>query len=232
MAKIYSYVLRYDDGAAPNPFGGVCTLTICKPVIRRNAGEGDWIIGTGSSNAYKRDGSRPNLSKHLVYAMKVELVLSLKKYDNYCHQYLPIKIPNLKSEIASLGDCIYDYSQSNSPDQRPGVHGPDSYNRDLRGENSLISRKFYYFGENAVEIPERLYPLIKQNQGHKKIEDPELVKQFEEWILEFEAGKLYGNPQILTWNDSTKGSNCEKGRCSELDDEEILLTSNFKSCND
>ena len=35
--SIYSYVLRIDDGAAPNPFWEICTLTICKPVIRRNA---------------------------------------------------------------------------------------------------------------------------------------------------------------------------------------------------
>ena len=48
MSKIYSYVLRIDDGAAPNPFWGLCTLTICKPAIRRNAQIADWIIGTGS----------------------------------------------------------------------------------------------------------------------------------------------------------------------------------------
>ncbi len=45
---IYSYVLRYDDGVAPNPFFGFCTLAVCKPVIRRKAQVGDWIIGTGS----------------------------------------------------------------------------------------------------------------------------------------------------------------------------------------
>lgn len=39
--NIYSYVLRTDDGAAPNPFWGTCTLTICKPVIRRTAHIGD-----------------------------------------------------------------------------------------------------------------------------------------------------------------------------------------------
>ena len=51
MNKLFSYVLRFDDGAAPNPFGGICTLTICKPAIRRSASVGDWIIGTGSKNS-------------------------------------------------------------------------------------------------------------------------------------------------------------------------------------
>ena len=46
--KIYSYVLKHDSGFAPNPFWGFCTLATCKPVIRRNAKPGDWIIGTGS----------------------------------------------------------------------------------------------------------------------------------------------------------------------------------------
>lgn len=45
MTKIYSYVLRIDNGAAPNAFGQFCTLTICKPAIRRNAEIGDWVIG-------------------------------------------------------------------------------------------------------------------------------------------------------------------------------------------
>ena len=61
MGQIYSYVLRYDDGVAPNPYGGVCTLAICKPVIRKKAQVGDWVIGTGSFEL--------GLGDTLVYAM-------------------------------------------------------------------------------------------------------------------------------------------------------------------
>ena len=46
MPNLFSYVLRYDDGAAPNPFWGTCTLAICKPAIRRKANLGDWVVGT------------------------------------------------------------------------------------------------------------------------------------------------------------------------------------------
>ena len=56
MSKIYSYVLRYDDGAAPNPFWDLCTLTICKPGIRKGALVGDWVLGTGSKRAKCNDG--------------------------------------------------------------------------------------------------------------------------------------------------------------------------------
>lgn len=56
--KLFSYVLRFDDGAAPNPFWGTCTLAICKPDIRRTANIDDWIIGTGSKNSKLKDGNK------------------------------------------------------------------------------------------------------------------------------------------------------------------------------
>lgn len=45
--RLFSYCIPVDDGAAPNPFWGVCTLAICKPAIRRVAEVGDWIAGVG-----------------------------------------------------------------------------------------------------------------------------------------------------------------------------------------
>jgi len=51
VAKLYTYCIPFDDDAAPNPYWGLCTLVICKPVIRRTANIGDWIVGTGSANA-------------------------------------------------------------------------------------------------------------------------------------------------------------------------------------
>ena len=102
MGQIYSYVLRYDDGVAPNPYGGVCTLAICKPVIRKKAQVGDWVIGTGSFEL--------GLGDTLVYAMKITEVLSFKEYDILCRSKLHIKIPQINSDdiIERRGDCIYD----------------------------------------------------------------------------------------------------------------------------
>jgi hypothetical protein len=63
---LFSYCLRSDMGAAPNPFWGVCTLVICKPAIRRTAKEGDWVVGLGA-------GASPlgDISDQVVYAMCV-----------------------------------------------------------------------------------------------------------------------------------------------------------------
>src|SRR5271157_5772345 len=137
MARLFSYTIPIDDGAAPNPFRGMCSLAICKPGIRRVAQEGDWVAGLGS-----RDAPSGDLSGRLVYAMRVEAVLSLKEYDKQASANWPHRIPDVRSLDLSdrLGDCIYDYAQGGAPKQRPGVHGPSNLETDLSGENVLISR--------------------------------------------------------------------------------------------
>ena len=69
---LYSYIVAYDDGFAPNPFRGVCTLACCKPKIRKGAKKGDYIVGIGR----KSSGNR------VVFAMKVEETLV---HDDYWH---------------------------------------------------------------------------------------------------------------------------------------------------
>jgi hypothetical protein len=60
MRKLFSYVVDHDNGFAPNPFGGLCTLAKCKygTPAKRNvvelANEGDWVIGTGGTCGLRR----------------------------------------------------------------------------------------------------------------------------------------------------------------------------------
>lgn len=64
--RVHSYVIDHDLGFAPNPFHRVCTLSACKPLIRRHASLGDYVAGTGSI---------PNgLKDRLVYWMRVDAV--------------------------------------------------------------------------------------------------------------------------------------------------------------
>lgn len=65
--RIFRYVVRYDNGTAPWPFGDICSLAICKPAIRRAAQVGDWIIGFRS----RRPGD-------VVWVMQVEECLEVK----------------------------------------------------------------------------------------------------------------------------------------------------------
>lgn len=64
--QLFSYVIPTDDGAAPNPSWGECSLAICKPAIRKGADVDDWVIGTGSKVARLSDGKRHNLINELV----------------------------------------------------------------------------------------------------------------------------------------------------------------------
>jgi hypothetical protein len=221
MTKIYSYVLRYDDGAAPNPFGGVCTLTICKPKIRKYAEIGDWVIGTGSKNSRLSNGSINDFSNHLVYAMKITDRKYLKEYDEWCKSNLAIKIPDIKSKdlIKQHGDCIYDFSNSisikNPVKVRAGVHDERNRYRDTSGKYSLMSTHFYYFGSKPEIIPDYLYNIIKINQNHKMIVDIEIINAFENWIEKYPVN-IINEPQYMV--DLTKEYN---HRCDyDLEDEE------------
>ena len=147
MTRLFTYIMPVDDGAAPNPFHGICTLAICKPVIRRTAEVGDWVVGLGSRRA-----PSGNLEKHVVYAMKVSMKMSLSAYDSFATRKLKGKIPRFNSANPTdwLGDCIYDFSRSPSnPRLRQGVHSNKNKRTDLSGKNALLSDCFYYFGSSA-----------------------------------------------------------------------------------
>ncbi|MBX2965916.1 MAG: hypothetical protein KF845_07200 [Cyclobacteriaceae bacterium] len=202
---MYSYILKNDSGAAPNPFWGKCTLTICKPAIRRTAEIGDWIIGTGSKNSKLKDGKIYDYSDSIIYAMKVTGIKTLLEYDEFCNMKLKNKIPDWRTKDwrKIMGDCIYDYSKGIDPMMRKGVHTEKNKKRDLSGQRALISNHFYYFGEEARVIPKELKGLIKKGQGHLKIESPELVGKFEKWIKKFVKNKVYADPQLRYKFDRT-----------------------------
>nr|VFJ59871.1 MAG: hypothetical protein BECKDK2373B_GA0170837_10879 [Candidatus Kentron sp. DK] len=96
--KLFSYIVAHDYGFAPNPFFGVCTLATCKPIIRRTATIGDWIIGTGSSKNRKQ-GS-------IVYVMRITEKMTFNEY--WRDERFLRKRPNLRgSKKQAFGDNIY-----------------------------------------------------------------------------------------------------------------------------
>lgn len=210
---LYSYVVAVDNGNAPNPFWGVCTLATCKPDIRRCAFIGDWVVGTGSKNAELGDGNE-DLSKHIVYAMKVKCVMTFEEYDRHCRARLKGKIPRKNSldYRKRMGDCIYDYFRDKKYIfQREGTHECEHIDTDLKGKKVLLSNHFYYFGEKAKRIPKRLQVMIKSGQKHKKIEDAKFIEKFENWIKEerFQKNKLYGKPQLKHKLDPEGKTECK-----------------------
>src|SRR6266853_1360984 len=209
MPTLFTYTIPIDDGAAPNPFHGLCTLAICKPTIRRVAKPNDWVAGLGSRNAPSGD-----LSGKLVYAMRVDDVITFDEYDRRAPMEWPAKVPQpISRDLAErLGDCIYDYTNGSPPRQRSGVHGPGNMKTDLSGVNVLLSRDFFYFGSKAIPVPPHLMSICHQSQGHKSKANTPYVADFVVWItgLGLERGQLYGWPDLMVdWSAAHKGCGCD-----------------------
>jgi hypothetical protein len=197
MVTLFSYCVAHDTGAAPNPFWGICTLVICKPAIRRKAGIGDWIVGTGSKTSPVGD-----MSGRVVYVMKVTEKLTMEEYDTFTQQYLPEKVPDWSSPDPRrrLGDSIYDFSCT-PPKMRQSVHsGKDlekNLKRDISGRNALLSNHFWYFGDKACKLPDNLQQIVIQGPSHRSNLNDSYVEKFLEWFfgLGLEPNRLYGRPQ-------------------------------------
>jgi hypothetical protein len=179
MTVLWSYCLRWDDGAAPNPYWGVCTLNICKPKIRRLAGLGDWVVGTGSANSPIGD-----IRNRLVYAMRVTAKKTMPDYDGWVQSNRPEKEPDFASLDPSrwLGDSVYDFAIPDAPRRRDSVHDQSNQELDLSGRFTLLSDDFYYLGNQPVELPKALQPIIQFGQGHRSNANAAYLPPFLKWI--------------------------------------------------
>ncbi|MET0106059.1 MAG: hypothetical protein ABW072_13095 [Sedimenticola sp.] len=163
--RFYSYVVARDYGFAPNPFGGVCTLATCKPLIRKGASIGDWVIGTGSARNSKEN--------HVIFLMKVTKKLTFDEYWNdpaYLHKR-PIMNGSLKQ---MYGDNIYhtengEWVQEDSHHSyENGLVNMHNLERDTSADFVLISDHFYFFGVLAPEMPDHLAEHIrKKGPGYR-----------------------------------------------------------------
>lgn len=199
--RLFSYCIPFDDGKAPNPFWGDCTLAICKPKLRLTAAVGDWVAGTGSRRSPVGD-----ISGELVYAMRVADKLPMSAYDALTKSELRRKIPPAiggdPRQVA--GDSIYDFSDPARPRRRPGsAHGEAEKRKDLSGQYVLLSTHFYYFGDKPVALPGGLKPIVNQGRGHKSVANDAYAARFVEWVegLGYTPGTLVGSPQI--WRTGT-----------------------------
>lgn len=196
--RLYSYVVRYDIGFAPNPFHGVCTLATCKPKIRKGATPGDWIVGVGS-RLRQTEG-------RLVYAMEVGEKLTFDQYwtDRRFQRKRPDRRGSLKYRY---GDNVYHHSASGSwlqedcrhslPDGRPN---PDHIKRDTSADAVLVASWFTYWGGRGPLIPETLrdwegIDLASPGRDHTyKLYPAEMIEAFVEWVRDLPTG--YQGPPL------------------------------------
>lgn len=177
--KLYKYVITRDFGFAPNPYFGYCTLATCKPVIRRCAQKGDWIAAVGSARSKYRD--------KLVYIMKVDECMTFNEYWGDA-RFLKKKPIFNKGAMYMYGDNIYHedagkWIQELSHHSRAdGGYNYDNLERDTNTNRVLISTDFFYFGNNAIEIPKEYGDIIHRGRNHGVVDNKEIIEGFWEYI--------------------------------------------------
>ena len=205
--NLYSYVVAYDSGFAPNPFYGFCTLATCKPVIRRCAVVGDWVIGTGSSAQGVNQGRR------LVYAMRVSETLTFNKY--YSDSRFQKKKPRLiGSRKQARGDNIYrkvrgKWQQLNSYHAHPdGSPNKNHIARDTNTDRVLISDYYVYFGFEGPMVPKEFASngkgLVHVSRSHRKFSDNNtadsmMINSFIKWLRGLGSFGFISHP--YDWDD-------------------------------
>ena len=190
LMRLYSYVLTHDTGFAPNPFRGYCTLANCKPVIRRTAQVGDWIVGLSP----KASGNK------IIYAMKIDEILSYEQYftDN---RFQPKK-PNDRETVHKCGDNIYQLANGEFYQLPGSMHKPKDMEHDLKGKRVLVSsQEFAYFGQKAVERPPELDCLVV-GRAHRCRFSQEQIRYFLDFISDHPRG-VFAPPTKWPKNDES-----------------------------
>lgn len=200
--RLHSYVVRRDYGFAPNPFFRICTLATCKPVIRRVAAIGDWVMGTGS----KTNGRE----KHVVYAMRVTGTMTFEEY--WADPRFRQKRPNLGgSTKQAFGDNIYSrnpasaqWCQLNSHHSlNDGTQNPANMAADTGTNRILFSEDFVYWGGSGPQLPQQFLSWGPQHEnvcavfGHKNRFPPRMVEELVAWIRSLNQTGYCGEP--LDW---------------------------------
>ncbi len=193
--RLFSYIVTGDLGFSPNPFWGYCTLADCKPMIRKTARVGDWIVGLSP----KADGNA------IIYAMRVDEVLPYEAY--YRDPRFASKIPDPAGPgVRRRGDNIYEpiqdgFRQLQSMHSNGAKENLEKKSHDLRGRNALVSQTFYYFGSKPLPLPTKFSDVVV-GRAHKNNFPPTLVNSFLNFITKQQAG-VHAPPTTWPPNDES-----------------------------
>lgn len=164
---LYSYVITRDYGFAPNPFWNICSLATCKPQIRERALKGDWVAGFGGANT--------TIVHKMVFLMQVDEICTFDEY--WVDPRYFVKRPRFDGNYQQCyGDNIYhhidgEWMQENSHHSYADGINKNNLIHDTRIDRVLISFHYWYFGENAIELPKEFKEVIATGRGYKKLQN-------------------------------------------------------------
>lgn len=192
--KLIVYRIVTDNNTAPHISNGILTLTLCKPVVRKGANPGDYVLALLADGndkiseikskftekkkeaRKKKNGSLDTIQaderKFLendkywlaAYLFRVEEIVTMQDYESWCVAHNKSRICN---EDNFSGDCQYFGPELA---YKPGPHGPSEINRNRSGKFSLISRHY------AAWTSDRPLLLSSEQKGNLQLNDDELRK--------------------------------------------------------
>lgn len=136
--RIFVYKMTTDNGGAPCVMNSLLSLAICKPMIRRKAKVGDWIIGLGGKN----------LGEGIIYVAHVTCTAGGEYYQD--------------RRFARRPDCIYHCRDGGLTRKKSAAYheNPANVATDLgtgpeyRNARVLLSSDFLYFGKRKETLAE------------------------------------------------------------------------------
>jgi hypothetical protein len=153
---IFLYKMVADNGGAPCIWGGVLSLALCKPKIRKSAEPGALVFGFGCKKYKER----------LIYVARITGKTRGKTYY-------------AEPDFVRRPDCIY-REDNGTAIRKPSAKyhaGSDQRRKDvgLHFENAfvLLSDDFRYFGRRGPVDYKEQFPMIGQRiealkQGHRR----------------------------------------------------------------
>lgn len=188
--RVGIYRMTYDEGFAPNPFWGYCTVMGCTPNYRKSTlQKEEWIAGRTS---VRLNGKQT--TPKLIYAMKITEKLHLNDY--FHDERFAQKKPKTKGSIQErCGDNMYyqDSKEKWVQLKSPYHYGKCKLEADTKYPYVFVSDHFYYFGKNAIELPSELQAIFEVQRGisYKK---GTLAKSFINWMSNNTELGVHGKP--------------------------------------
>jgi len=190
---MFSYVVEHDLGFAPNPFHSACTLACCKPVIRKSAKVGDYVLGTGAVG--------PNLEGYLTYWMRIDEILTFDQY--WKDKRFRRKKPHMSATTyLRYGDNISHRAGGKTFKQEDSFHSMEDGSvslGDLRRDTGttdkvLVGHEFAYWGRAGIKVPAQLTFMLKKGPGHRCRFTDEQVAAVMAWLGTLPGRGYIGEP--------------------------------------
>jgi putative DNA base modification enzyme with NMAD domain len=179
LSRIWRYVLADDNGMAPCAEQGILSLTCCKPLIRRGARVGEWVVGFVPKGLGRG---------RVAWAGQIAKVIPLGEYER---------------RFSGRQDAIYRLADSAPGEQEVLVPLRDDYHvdeksrkRDRSGKNALVFNPFWYWGGFGISAPDDIADLAHYYVGQAATNSsPKKIAFLEAWLRSVADPGIHGEPR-------------------------------------